>query len=611
MLSSLSKAKGQIPNGDHSANQSSLELDFANLEDTIPPKYYYKEDPTLFFDYDPRKGTSNYNHQYDLSRKRSLDYIHLGNQGSSAFPITKDIRSDIGFDFGFHQYDIYKKVTPTLKYFDVKSALSDMYFSPKGQGNFLVKALYANRFSNKVDFTLDYRRINQSGIYQHSKTKTTSLHTGLRYSKKKSYEFIFELLLNNHNEEHNGGVSDTTVFNEPFNDNRINIPVYFSDASSRHEHFSYDLYNIFKLGGDSTTISSRLVFKNSFNHGYYRYYDADLSESDINYYSDFVQDDRGLRLRIAFRHYQNGVSLRTNLKKTVDLKVGIRSDIYRLKNDINSFSANNLHIYGSTNIYLSKYITLSGKLDFGLGDIAGNVGLHSKIEFPINNIFKLEGGFNFFRTNPTHLSEQLVVTNRQIWQNDFAKPIESEIWASVSIPKTKTIVTFSQAVTDNAIYLNDQIKYIQSVDIFSSTKLTIAQGFTLGPLNLDQTALIQTFNKNIYNLPSLFIKQSLFFKFKLFKGNLGNEMGIEHRYLPNSTLRRYTPVIGQLFDSGEMNAAHSSLDIFALFKIESFNFLLRADNFLNLFSNEVYYPIYRYPAYDFQLRIAIRWLIRG
>ena len=601
-------------NNSSSRNQTSsksgtdLDIEFKDPLDTIEAKYFHLESKDKLRLYKPTK-TLNINTQIDLIRYDWNEYLHLGNNGSSALPIQFELPNHLDLDFGFNQYNPYKKHHKDLKYFNLAKPISDLYFSPNGTGNFTVKALFADNYQNDIKLTIDYARINEDGSYTNQKTKSTALNIGVLFDQSENYKVALEYLVNNHNENQNGGVSDTSSFDQAFNSNRLSIPVFLQDASTRHQNFSYRVVNELLLGSDSTLINGSFRLVNNYRHGYFRYFDNDIDSTDYVGLENYIPDDRGIRYFLSYRTFENDFSLQTALKKSISLRAGIKYIRHNLDNEVDKTRINNAILYGNTIFSISDKIKLDGSLELGLGNISGSLDLKSKMDLALNKWFRLQGGFNFIRLNPSYLHENLTITQFEIWKRNFSRPIHSQIWAELSSQKLKTKVRFSQSLSDGLIYMDPNAEFQQLTDIFSVTQLSFTNELKLGFINLDNHVLFQAFNEDVLGLPEIFIKQRLYFNFKLFKSVLNNQIGFEHRYLGSRNRLGFNQIIGQFYPSNENFNNYPSVDLFALFSVGSFKFLLRADNLYFLFNNEVSYHVWPYPQNDYGLRIGVNWII--
>lgn len=585
-------------------------LDINDGSDSIPIVFTKRID-TDSFNYDKRALVSKFDHQYDFIRKQFPQHISLSNQGSSTRRIEESISTNIEYNMGFNQYDPYKKHIDSLKYFSLPKAISDLYFSPRGQGNFIVKALFANSFANDIDLTIDYHRINDEGIYLNQETQSTSLSAGLRFGKHDRLTTYLEFHANNHNEQHNGGVSNLAAFEGQFSSNRTSIPIFLESASTRHESFNYLVQENIILN-KGKLLNSELIMSSHFEHGYFRFFDNNIQEIEREIYNDFLVDDRGIRTRINFRKFKNKVILNTNLKKSVSLDLGFKYNLLRIDDEVLSSRLNNIILNGKLQLDLAKDIRLIGDLDIGVGSNLGTLSFKSHISLPWNKYILLKGGFDFSRLQPSYLNENLQITGQSIWpNNNFDNIVQSNIWAKLGIPSIKSEVLLSQGIVDNVIFFTEDNDFQQADDLYTFIKLKVKNKLKYKSIILQNSLIIQNFNMNYFGLPDLFLESRLFFNFNLFKNSLNSQLGVDHRFIPDSQSVGFQPVVGQFFPIEGTTAYFPQIDAFGLFTISQFEFLIRAENIYNLISNEIYFPVENHPAYDFRIRIAASWFIRN
>jgi len=199
-----------------------------------------------------------YFHHFDPARDRLLDYASLGYMGSPLFQQFYEPSFRKGFDVGLHQYDLYKIKVENLRFYNLKTAYSDFYFSQgAAQDDIQLKAKFSRNFSKNMNFTLDYHRISQFGtpesiayFYPEQKARHTAFSGGMAYkNQSKTYQSFLAFSNNIHQQEDNGGITSDTVFNDQngiFN-STLAIPVWLEDANTRHaeSEISYTQYYIY------------------------------------------------------------------------------------------------------------------------------------------------------------------------------------------------------------------------------------------------------------------------------------------------------------------------------------------------------------------------------
>jgi len=223
-------------------------------KDSLLIFYYFIENPNEEF---PYKDTllDNYFHQFDPARSRVLDHGSLGYLGSPTFPLFYESSFRQGFDVGLHQYDLYKIKVDDLRFYNLKRAYSDFYFSQGGsQDDIQLKGKFSRNFNKNVNISLDYHRISQFGsrdpiryFYQNQKARQTALAGGLTFKNDaNTYQGFLAFSNNIHQQEDNGGIQSETFFLQDDNgfSSNLSIPVWLDDATTRHseQEISYTHY---------------------------------------------------------------------------------------------------------------------------------------------------------------------------------------------------------------------------------------------------------------------------------------------------------------------------------------------------------------------------------
>ena len=250
---------GRPTNGGAGNGGGQQGIQFADDESPDTSKVYY------FFTDNPNKEylfvdtlLDNYFHQYDPARKRELDYAQLGNIGSPLNQFIYQPSFHQGFDIGLHQYDPYKVTSKSLKFYNIEKAFTDFYFSQGGsQEDIQLNAKFSQDFAKGTKLSIDYRRISQFGgttpipyLYENQKARHTDLAIGLSFkNQKETYQSYLVFATNIHQQNDNGGIQADSFFLQQTSglESTLNIPVWLSSASTRHDEreVNYTQYFIF------------------------------------------------------------------------------------------------------------------------------------------------------------------------------------------------------------------------------------------------------------------------------------------------------------------------------------------------------------------------------
>ncbi len=163
----------------------------------FPDQPFVKIDSTRYTSFlpdAPELMTENYDtlltdfHQHDPIRLQ-FGLGNLGNAGSAYRNLVFDIRSQMGFDVGMHQYDMYKVNTRQLRFYNTVqpiSAVKGMLGSTKSDGS--INGMLARKFAGNITVSFEAHRLNQTGQYYFQRVRNTAVVGGISFiSENKKY----------------------------------------------------------------------------------------------------------------------------------------------------------------------------------------------------------------------------------------------------------------------------------------------------------------------------------------------------------------------------------------------------------------------------------------
>lgn len=226
-------------------------------KDSLLIFYYLIENPNQEYPYQDTV-LNNHFHQFDPARNRKFDYGALGYIGSPLQELIYTPKLRRGFDVGLHQYDLYKIKVDDLRFYNLKTAYSDFFFSQgASQDDIQLKAKFSRNFAKNMNVSLDYHRISQYGttdpigyFFQNQRARHTAIAGGMAFKNNaNTYQGFFAFSNNIHQQEDNGGIQSDTFFldlEDGFASN-LAIPVNLDDATTRHseQEITYTQYYIF------------------------------------------------------------------------------------------------------------------------------------------------------------------------------------------------------------------------------------------------------------------------------------------------------------------------------------------------------------------------------
>ncbi|MEM1323281.1 MAG: putative porin [Bacteroidota bacterium] len=249
---------GAPPGARRSGGQQQQQQQREEEPDTINFNYLYPDNPGLELPFRDTALDSRF-WQYDPIRQQPFDYAHLGNLGSPHQPLAWQPRFQRGFDVGFHQFDLYKLRHDQMPYYSLRKAFTDAYFSQgQTQSDAYFKAKFSRNFSSGINYSVDYKRINNTGAYNSQRATASAFGTGIWiHGAGGRYDSFFTYISNVIRHEDNGGIRQELLTDDN-RDQEFSIPVFLSTADTRQDQRSLAYTQHFRLAGRRGQVQKRV-----------------------------------------------------------------------------------------------------------------------------------------------------------------------------------------------------------------------------------------------------------------------------------------------------------------------------------------------------------------
>lgn len=559
---------------------------------------------------------------YNPARRPLIDYGTLGNLGSSARPLLYEVAPQQGFDFGIHAFDLYTLKSRDLRFYRNTRSFSEAFFS-QGRNNLeaMLNARFARTFSDGANFSLDYRSINNLGQFNYQRDRHNALSAGLWVPKGKRYDVFLIFTKNVFRQQENGGiVSDTVFLGDQFQGPLaadINLPE--GRAITRYDDQTLHLTQHFRFAG--ATVGKRaLRATHTFEWGKLRYKFSDGDtltglELDSTFYGQFLVDTRGIRNFAVLHRYDNSFSINTFKAKKPGspsdlLAIGLAHSFFKLNQEPSSYTFSNLFFTGNLKFSPSDRFQFSANAALGLLTNIGEYQLQGSIALGLGKAGQLRASLLSQRRPPSMFQERLFVSKREIWNNDFEKPVENTLAATYALPLIGFEATARTTLINNFLYFDQNGSPQQTGSPLQVLQLVLVENLKLGWLHLDNTVALQQANRSdVLRLPEWFSKNSLYVSGKVFKKRLLLATGFDFRMNSAFQPDGYHPMLGQFhLQDSIRQKPYPWVDVFLAFKVQSFRFSIRYENcYTWIDKTKVFYQTASYPQPFGALRFGISW----
>ena len=622
-----------------------------------------RKDSIAFEHRDDAKDSINISFRYlDSVRKTYLDssvndfdkyfsipssYAFLGNNGAAAYPLIYQGQQIIGFDPGFHAYDIYRFTLEGTRFYRTTRPYSQLSYQLASGKEQMLKALHTQNPKPNLNWGFDYKLISAPGFFVTQNTNHNSYRIFGNYQgKKKRYQSWMSFVSNSIKASENGGVESIDDLSDPNRKDRFAVPVNLGNAAAyRPNPFvtavttgnqyrytdlfvrqSYDLGKRDSVAINDSTMDylfyPKFRLQHSFTYSKRSFQFGDVSpDSTIyaNWYRvSITADNDTLSYKDWWEMYQNNFSIiqYPDVKNQSQyLLGGISWQQIHGQTSKGSFQFLNLSVQGEyRNRTRNKKwdILLKGELFFN-GNNSGDYSAYGTIS---RYLSKKMGFVNIYFRN-INRTPSFVFDSRSSFHLGDTLSLKKENHTSFGITLNNSFIdlSFNNYLIVNATYFKNRIdahQYENPINILqfsASKKIKLSKKwYWYADLTLQQTDAAAP-----VKLPLVFNRNRLAFEGRFFK-NLNLCTGIEVRYFTPYKANGYSPLNGQFYNQDTI-IINNRPDIAAFlhFNIRSFTGYLRAENlntadFSNGFSfTRNNFAVPYYPTPGLMIRFGVQW----
>lgn len=592
--------------------------------DTVGLHVFYADRPKLEEPYsDSLLG--NYFHQYDPARQRKIDLLTTGNLGGATRHAAYEPVFRRALDIGFHQYDAYHIPAAAAPFYRLQKAYTNLAYYLQGeQADSYLTGQFARNFAKGTHFSIDYKRLSQIGNqnqYPQQHSRQTALTAGLwTRSDNGRYSGFLAFASNTSEQEDNGGLfqEPARIPNRPLSP--ANAVIFLGDAQTRYSLRELSYTQHWRIGGDTDSTGQTrrafpLMHRITWLDGQYKFFDRDPA-SGAEFYDRFphlLTDERGLRYFIRHRKLENTVQVATSRKGRQGgsdlLEAALIHTLNWVRLEPVDTVINNLFLTGRMVLNPRPVLRFEGQAHLGVLGNAGDYRLQAGLTLDLPKTGSLYIQFLNQLYSPTLVQHRFFISQREVWNNAFAKTLETGLSATLNIKPLQTEISGGYYLLNNLVYFDTLATPRQTGVPVSVLQLTLHQNLRLWKFHLDNTVVFQTASEPVIRLPQIFSKHSLYYEGRWFKKVLLVRTGFDVRYNTTWMADYYNPVIGQFHLQQRQEAAfYPATDWFISMCRGPFRAYLKWEGLERVLIEDRYYYQSAYYALRFPgARVGLKW----
>lgn len=580
--------------------------------------------------------------------------VGTGNLGLAAMPLLFEPRKTIGFDAGFHAFDIYALTHDDILYYKARTPFTNLYYVAAGQKEQIFRVTHSQNIKRNFNIGANFNRIGAEGYY--TRQKGDDLNGALfswYESPGKRYNLWTNLIFNTLKAQENGSLPNDSIYtnkSRPIDRMTENVRLSNSRQIWRQSSFLIkQTYFVGRIDSLAQEISDKILPTNRISYTFR--YDANsyaFQKDEVDTYKvlpagiadlNFTNDStRYTRVQNEFI-YSFFLRAKSNsiIKNELKIDAGIKHEFYNYAQSVHYADHTNYYSYKTSfqNITLlgAAGYRFSNRIDFNLnvdqviqGNNMGDFLYDAKSNVLLSNsVGRVVLGAYFQNKSPEEIYNRYF-GNHYRWINNF--------------DRTKTI-NFSFK------YFNDKLKFDASAEYYlinkylyfglqsddpgapanliaprqlngslNLLKISAGKKFHFGKFHLESYLVYQkTDNPGVLRTPEFYTFNSFYLDQTFFKGKrpdakgLQTNVGFDIRYNTPYKNYSYSPASGQFYVGSETTFDSTPIvDVWVKASLRKANLFVKCDYVNQGLLSKGFYTINQYPMPDrVMLKFGVSW----
>lgn len=577
------------------------------------------------------RRTQNYN----ILNTPERPTIGLGNLGLAYRELLFNPSKDIGFDLGFHSYDIYKLSQDSLRYYRARTPFTSLYYVNGSRAEQVLKVTHSQNIKRNWNIGAVYNRIGARGTYrnQNADHLNAALFTWYE-SPNKRYNLFMNGLFNTIKAEENGSVVNDSIFTGTGRLGAAEETVKLSNRSDPSRQVIKDksfylgqYYYIGRLDSIARDSASRVLptqrlfhaisYNDNLSYFYKNEADTYNALPDIAGDPTRVGDStqlKNIRNEFYYSFYLRGRAVKF-IKNEVKLNVGLQHDIYKYWQEGREMNFSNTSLKGDLRYRFSDRVSITGGVNQVIqGRNAGDFLYEANAQFQLSkSAGRIILGAYTQNRSPELIYESLNYTYHK-WSESWDNTKVNNLSFAYQNPKFRFNIKAEYFLMNNYNYLEEtsfpnQIRPVQQTGDISLLKLTASKEFKFGDFNLESFVVYQKTNEmELLRTPEFYTYNSFYWGKRLFKSALTANLGFDARMNTTFTAPSYAINISKFFNGPAVRySSYPIIDLWARFSLRRANIFVRYDYANKGLFSPGYYTVNRYPMPGSLFKYGVIW----
>ena len=568
-------------------------------------------------------------------RRDMFAYVPFQNMGQTYTSLAYDYRSvGISPDFGMRGNRFYFSQAQQIPYFYLPTPMIEFSFKSGISQGQMLQSFFSANLTPEFNLFIRYNALRSLGDYKNILSSVGSFSAGFSYySKNKKYLAMAHYANEEVNRQENGGLLYPEQFGQGDDQfrNRARLDVALSGVNSEENlkrYFLQHQYNF--LPASHREGGSEILLKHQVEYQSRNYYhsQSEMASNGVlgqSFTLKSLRDKHSLReltnrlgaelslpylgktflygKSYFYNYFAKGIFVDNNGNfiphqiKNTDYGIGVQ-----WKKNYKGFAIN----AQGEQMILGKLLgtEIAGDLSYTFDEknkVIAGVNVTSKM--PNFNFLLYQSDYKNY--NWYHLDDFSKENIQTIYGSAYTQ------WGNLSLDITNiNNYTYFQLQPASSGEKN-QSKPAQYTGNIQYLKLVGEREFLLGKWGLENTLMYQQVlqdNANVFNVPSLTTRNTLYFTTFMFKKAMFLQTGLTFKYFTNYYAYEYNPLLADFqVQTQEKIGNYSVTDFFLNAKVRTMRIFFTVEHLEALLGKYNYYAAPNQPYRDWKVRLGIIW----
>ena len=564
----------------------------------------------------------------NIGGEQFISYRSLGNLGAAHHSLSYEAKYDLGADVGIDSYRLYEYDKNGIQFYPSIYPITELFYAMGSKKLQQFEVKHSQYLLRGLHVGLAYRRVNSVGFYQHQKTNHANFKTQAEYQTRNGRYKVFSYgIWNTLDAKENGGLLEDSFFQDSSSVSKSTIEVGRDSAESIYRTKNFFLQQYVVLGkkkeisvNDTTKRFLFLPSSRIFHSIEYLSRDFLFEDHlpDSVFYSDIFENWSYTSDVVQFLTVDNVLGWTTmSANNSVDtlgkimLGINIKHQYAEYhQSDVDSFMTNMMVNFNVGKYQYSKFLwSIAGGYVFD-GANAGDYSFSGNAAYLLKNRGdRFDLGIKSGRRAPG-LMETTYSSNHYKWTNAFNKVDNTCGELSFTSNKINFSLGVKAAMVRNLIYYGKKATPSQEKKTVNILSAYMKQDFRIWKLHLDNKIIYQNVSKDkAVAIPEYIAYHSLYLEDRIFKNNMGIQVGADLYYNTSYFASAYMPATGQFYRQYSKEIGnYPFVDLFLNMSVKQARMFVKVVHVNSGMAGNTYYSAPGYPAADRTFIFGVSWI---